>query len=509
MSTFEKLNELNTRRSKIEMGGGKDSIVKNPKGKLLARQRIKVFLDTNSFVEVGAFVTHRDTSFNLPKKETPADGVVTGFGTVDGRLVYVYSQDATVLGGSIGEMNAKKVGNIYEQALKMGAPVIGILDSTGVRLQEGLDSLAGYGEIFKYQSLASGVIPQISLVLGNSLGINSFIPALSDFVFMEQVSSKMFLNSPNTINGMEGKLTTFEQVGSAKTHSENSGLADFIFESDHTCLEAVRNLIGFLPANNLEDAPLYAMADDLNRVDESLNTIILSDEERFNVKAVISSISDNGRFLEIKKEYAKNIVIGFARFNGYTVGIVANQSLEDKGQLDIKACDKAAGFINFCDAFNIPIITLTDTVGYKATLDEQINGITKAAAKLMHAFSNATVSKINVIIRQAFGSSYMIMNSKHIGADMVYAWPNAQISIMDPEAAISVMYADELKAEDKDNKISDYRQNQASPYTAAKRGYIDDIIEPALTRKYLIVALEMLESKRETRPAKKHSSISL
>jgi acetyl-CoA carboxylase carboxyltransferase component len=509
MSTFEKINELNVRRSDIEMGGCKDSAKSYPEGKLLARQAIKVLLDTNSFVELGAFVTHRSTDFNLPEKDTAADGVVTGFGTVDGRLVYVYSQDATVIGGSVGEMNAKKVGKIYEQALKMGAPVIAILDSTGVRLQEGLDALEGYGEIFKYQCLASGVIPQISVVLGNSLGINSFVPALSDFVFMEKVSSKMFLDSPNTINSIEGKTTTFEQAGCAKTHSERSGLADFIFESDKTCLEAVRNLIGYLPSNNLEDAPLYAMADDLNRIDEALNTIILSDEAVFDVKAVILSIADNGRFLEIKKEYAKNIVVGFARFNGYTAGIIANQSLEDNGQLDIKACEKASSFINFCDAYNIPVISLTDTMGYKVTLDEQVNGITKAVAKLMYSFTNASIPKINVIVRQAFGSSYMVMNSKHIGADMVYAWPNAQICLMEPEAAINVMYTDELKTDDKDIKILEYRQNQASPYVAARRGYIDDIIEPAQTRKYLIVALEMLESKRETRPAKKHSSISL
>lgn len=501
MSTFEKVNELNARRSDIEMGGYKDTNLS------LARQAIKVLLDTNSFVELGAFVTHRSTDFNMPKKDTPADGVVTGFGTIDGRLVYVYSQDASVIGGSVGEMNAKKIGNIYEQALKMGAPVIAILNSTGVRLQEGLDCLSGYGAIFKYQSLASGVIPQIAVVLGNCLGINSFIPALSDFVVMEKNNSKMFLNSPNTISGMEGKTTTFEKVGSAITHSEETGQADFVFETDKLCLEAVRNLIGYLPSNNLEDAPLYSMADDLNRVDEALNNIILSDEETFDVKSVISSIADNGRFLEIKKEYAKNMVIGFARFNGYTAAIIANQSLQDKGQLDIKACEKASSFINFCDAFNIPLISLTDTNGYKSTLSEQLNAITSAVAKMMYHFTNASIPKINIIIRQAFGSSYLAMNSKHIGADIVYAWPNAQISLMDPVAAVNVMYADELNDMDKESRILEYKHNQSSPYTAAKRGYIDDIIEPSQTRKYIIIALEMLESKRETRPTKKHSSI--
>lgn len=510
MSTFDKLNELNTRRNAIELGGGEDAVKKlHSKGKLTVREIIKSLLDTNSFVELGAFVTHRSTDFNLPEKETPADGVITGYGTVDGRLIYLYGQDGTVLGGSIGEMNSKKIGKIYEQALKMGATVVGILDSTGVRIQEGLDSLEGYGEIFKYQSIASGVIPQITVVLGNSLGINSFIPALSDFVFMESKNSKMFVNSPNTISGFDGKVTTFEQIGSADVHSKDSGLAHFCFGTEQECLDGVRQLLSFLPSNNLEDAPLHGMADDLNRIDNKLNDIIISDDNVFDVKNIIKSISDNACFLEIKEQYAMNMVVGFARFNGYTAGIVANQSLQDKGQLDIKACNKAVEFINFCDAFNIPIITLTDCIGYKSALSEEINGISKSAGKLLYSFATATIPKINVIIRQAFGSAYITMNSKHIGADIVYAWPNCQISLMDSEAAINVMYSDGDNITDKDKKIAEYKQNQSSPYIAAKRGYIDDIIEPAETRKYLIASLEMLESKRESRPAKKHGSMSM
>lgn len=496
MSTFEKLNELNVRRSAIEMGSG---------WQILARNRIKAFLDTNSFVESGIFVTHRSTDFNLAEKETPADGVVTGYGTVEGRLVYVYSQDITVLGGSMGEMNAKKISKIYKQALKMGAAVVGILDSKGIRLQEGLDSLEGYGEIFKYQSMASGVIPQVSVVLGNSLGMNSIIPALSDFVFMEQKNSKMFLNSPNTIDGLEAKITTFENIGSAEVHSKESGLAHFCFETEDACLNGVRDLLSLLPSNNLEDAPLHGMADDLNRTDQNLNNIVF--EEAVDVRTIISSISDNAYFLEIKKDYATNIVICFVRFNGYTAGIIANQSI--KNPLDNKACNKAIEFINFCDAFNIPIITLTDSIGFKPALGEELSGISKSIAKLIYSFINATVPKINIIIRQAFGSAYISMNSKHIGADIVYAWPDTQISLLEAEAAINIMYADELKTSDKQEKIEQYRQNQSSPYTAAKRGYVDDIIEPAETRKYLIVALEMLESKRESRPAKKHGSINL
>lgn len=484
MGTSEKLNELKTRQNAIELDG-------------LIRQKIKSLLDNNSFVEMGAFITHRSTDFNLSEVETPSDGVVTGYGTIDGRLVYVYGQNSSVLGGSIGEMGAKKIGKIYEQSLKMGAPIISILDSNGVRLQEGLDSLEGYGEIFKYQSMASGVIPQISLVLGNSLGINSIIPALSDFIFMEQ-NSKMFVNSPNTINGLEGKTTTFEQVGGSKTHSTKSGLAHFCYETYEECLNKIRELINFLPSNNLEDAPLYGLQDDLNRIDESLNDMINSDE--IDIKAIILSLSDNKYFMEIKKDYSKNMIIGFSRFNGSTVGVVANQTSE--GKLDTKALKKASEFINFCDSFNIPILTLTDTCGFKSSLDEELNGLSKSVAKFIYSFINATVPKINVIVNQAFGSSYLTMNSKHIGADIVYSWPNSQIAIMEAEAFVNVI--SDTESSEKDLKIQDYKAN--GPYTAAKRGYVDDIIEPAATRKYIIASLEMLQSKREGRPAKKHSS---
>lgn len=493
------LNELKERRHNIEAGDKK---------RLAVRQRINTILDNNSFIELGAFVTHRSTDFNLSQKEVPADGVVTGYGTIEGRLVYVYSQDITALGGSIGEMNAKKIGKVYEQALKMGAIVIGILDSKGIRLQEGLDSFEGYGQIIKYQSIASGVVPQISVVLGDSLGVNSIIPALSDFVFMQQNGSRIFVNSPNTMENINNNENiNLSQFGDSQTHTQQTGLADFCYETEDECLNAVRQLVGLLPSNNLEDAPLHGMADDLNRVDKSLNDI----DDNFDIMNLILSISDNSYFFEIKKEYAKNLITGFVRFNGYTTAIIANQSLCDEGKIDTKACDKAVEFINFCDAFNIPIITLTDTNGYKATLDEELKGLSKSMAKLAHAFASATIAKINIIVRQAFGSSYMLMNSKHIGADIVYAWPNCKISLMEPEAAINIMYSDEIKSNDIDidSKIQEYRQNQSSPYTAAKRGYVDDIIEPAETRKYIISALEMLESKRESRPSKKHSSISL
>ena len=486
MSTLDKINELNNRRSEIENNGCS-----------VAREKITNLLDISSFVEMGAFITHRSTDYNLPQKETPADGVITGFGTIDGRLVYVYSQDNTVIGGSIGEMGAKKIGKIYEQAMKMGAPVIALLDSAGVRLQEGLDSMEGYGEIFKYQTLASGVIPQISVVLGDSLGINSVIPALSDFVVMQSKKARMFVNSPNTANDLKSKTIDLKQAGSAEFHSKCSGLADFSCETQQECLNTVRELIGFIPSNNLEDAPLHGLADDLNRIDENLNN------DGQNIKDIITAVADGNSFMEIKKDFATNIVTGFVRFNGYTAGIVANN-----GELNSEVCSKAVGFINMCDAFNIPLVTFTDVKGYISDLKEE-KALSKEIAKLIYSFTNATVPKVNVIVGQAFGSAYIAMNSKHIGADMVYAWPNAEISLMEAEAAINVMYAEEVKKADKNGMIVKYKQEQSSPYTAAKRGYIDDIIIPAETRKYLIVALEMLESKRESRPAKKHGSIIL
>lgn len=484
MSTLDKINELNNRRNEIEKAGTSGN---NP-----ARERIANFLDNGSFVEMGAFITHRSTNYNLSEKATPADGVITGFGTVDGRLVYVYSQDAAVIGGSIGEMNAKKIGKVYEQSMKMGAPVIAILDSAGVRLQEGLDSMEGYGEIFKYQTLASGVVPQISVVLGDNLGINSLVPALSDFVVMESKNARMFVNSPSTVNGTEAKKVDIKKAGCAASHAACSGLVDFAYETEQECLNAVRELLGFIPSNNLEDAPLHGLADDLNRVDEVLNS------DDLDVMTLISTVADANCFMEVKKEFAKNILTGFVRFNGYTAGIVANN-----GEIDAKAVSKAVEFINKCDAFNIPLVTFTNVKAFAADL----NG--KEAAKLVYSFTNSTVPKVNVIVGQAFGSAYLAMNSKHIGADMVYAWPTAEISLMEAEAAINVMYAEETKKISKDEMIAKYKKEQSSPYTAAQRGYVDDIIVPAETRKYLIATLEMLESKRESRPAKKHSSIIL
>nr|WP_105616090.1 carboxyl transferase domain-containing protein [Vallitalea okinawensis] len=491
MSTMDKINDLNNRRHEIEQGGKNSGINK-------ARERINFLVDPDSFVEVGAFVRHRSTNFNMVDKSAPADGVITGYGTVNGRLVYVYSQDASVLGGSLGEMHAKKIGNIYDLAMKMGAPIIGILDSAGIRLQESTDGLQGYGEIFLKQTVASGVIPQITVILGDCAGGASIIPNLSDFTFMNKEKAKLFVNSPNTME----KATEFDDIGSAKIHSEQTGIVDFVSANEGDCFTNVRLLVDMLPANNMEDAPVYELSDDLNRVSDVLN------EQDIDCFTIINEIADNNIFLELKKDFGTAAITGFIRVNGITVGVVANKN----NVLNIDACEKSAAFVNICDAYNIPVLTLTDVVGYEAAIAQEQKGLSKAIAKLTYAFANATCPKVNVIIREAFGSAYVAMNSKHIGADIAYAWPHAKISVMNADSAVRIMYAEEIKASDAANevireKMQEFDELQASPYAAASRGYIDDVIEPASTRKRVIVALEMLISKREQRPAKKHSTM--
>ena len=514
MSTLSKVNELDARRSAIKMGGGEAEIKKlHSNGKLTARERIEKFLDESSFVEIGTFVTHRSTAFNMAEKNAPADGVVTGYGTVEGRLVYVYSQDSTVLGGSVGEMHAQKIISLYDQAMKMGAPIVAFLDSAGLRLQESVDGLNGYGNLFLKQSLASGVIPQISVILGDCVGGAGFVPGLSDFTFMVSKNARLFMNSPNTFEGAESKNATFDTIGSANVHTEKSGMVHFQYDKEEECIENVRKLIAYLPANNLEDAPIYEVSDDLNRVDSVLNSIVPDDlNESFDIKTVIRSLADDREFFEVQAKYAKNLVAGFIRLNGSSVGIVANQSQENEGLLDSKAAQKGSEFVQFCDAFNIPIVSITDVAGFKASVEEEQRGILKQSSKLVYAFANATVPKVNVIVRKAFGSAYIAMNSKHIGADIVFAWPTAQISVMNPEGAVNIMYADELKSSEdpsslRAEKMEEFSAMQASPYTVAGRGYIDDIIEPAATRKRVIAALEMLYSKREQRPTKKHGTV--
>ena len=470
-----------------------------------AGARISSLLDAGSFVEIGGAVTARNTDFNMQQKETPADGVITGYGVIDGNLVYVYSQDASVLGGAMGEMHAKKIANIYDMAMKMGAPVIGLVDCAGFRLQEATDALEAFGSLYLKQTMASGVIPQITAIFGNCGGGLSVVPALSDFTFMEKGAGKLFVNSPNAIPGnTAAKLDT----SSAEFQSEKSGLVDEI-GSEEEILESIRSLVCMLPCNNEEDASYDECADDLNRVCEGI------ENAAEDTAIALTQISDSQIFFEAKKHYAKDMVTGFIRLNGATVGCVANRSevYNDEGEktesfdkvLSVRGCKKAADFVKFCDAFEIPVLSLTNVKGYKATKCSEAN-IAKAAAQLTYAFTNATVPKVNIVIGEAFGSAYLAMNSKSTGADMVFAWPGAQIGMMDARLAAKIMYADS-DAATINEKAAEYADLQSSAMAAAKRGYVDSIIEAEDTRKYVIGAFEMLFTKREDRPSKKHGTV--
>ena len=472
---------------------------------LSARERIVSLLDDNSFVEVGAFVTKRSTDFNLQQKSTPADGVITGYGVIDGNLVYVYSQDATSMGGSIGEMHAKKIVNIYDLALKVGAPVIGLIDSSGLRLQEATDALNGFGEVYLKSTLASGVIPQITAIFGNCGGGLAVLASLSDFSFMEGKHAKLYVNSPNSLIGNSKEKNDTAQAA----FQGKAGVVDYVGEDETDVLNQIRNLITILPSNNEDDASFTECTDDLNRLLPEMSA-----EVNDSKKALID-ISDNNKFFEIKADYAKEVVTGFIRLNGMTIGAIANRTeiTDDDGKatehfdgsLTTAGCYKAEKFVTICDAFSIPVLTLTNVNGYKATIDEE-KGIAIASAKLTYAFANATVPKVNVIIGKAFGTAYITMNSKHIGSDMVFALPSAQIGMMDSTLAAQIMYEGEALEVQKE-KASEYAQLQSSAEAAARRGYVDSIIEPDSVRKHLIYTFEMLFTKRETRPAKKHGTI--
>lgn len=476
-----------------------------------ASRRIEALLDDSSFVEIGGYVTARNTDFNMQKKETPADGVITGYGVIDGNLVYVYSQDAAVMNGSMGEMHAKKIANVYKMAMKVGAPVIGLVDCSGLRLQEATDALNGFGEVYMAQTMASGVIPQITAIFGVCGGGMAVVPALADFTFMEEKKAKLFVNSPNAL---DGNYTEKNDTSSAEFAAVQSGMAD-VTGDEETVIAKIRELITILPANNEDDLSYAECSDDLNRVCTGL------ENGAKDAGYVLSTISDNGFFYEVKAAYAKNMATGFIRLNGNTVGAVANRSeiLGDDGEaaetfdsaLTAEGCEKAADFVNFCDAFNIPVLSLTNVKGYAATVCQE-KKIAKAAAKLTYAFANATVPKVSVVTGEAFGSAYLTMNSKSIGADVVYAWPEASIGMMDATQAAKIMYEDEIKAASDANaliaeKAGEYAKLQSSAVAAARRGYVDDIIEAQDTRKYVIGAYEMLFTKREDRPAKKHGCV--
>ncbi len=516
MDTRKKIDDLHARKRKIEAGGGAEKIAKqHESGKFTARERLERLFDIDSFVEIDAFIESRAIDFDMQKKKIPGDGVITGYGTIDGRPVFAASQDFTVIGGSLGEAHARKITKVMDMAMKMGAPFISINDSGGARIEEGIDALSGYGDIFFRNTVASGVIPQISVIMGPCAGGAVYSPAITDFIFMVDKSSYMFITGPQVIKSVTGEDVTSENLGGSDVHNVKSGVAHFKSSNEEECLKEIRRLISFLPDNNLSDPPMTADNDGMNRIDEELISIIPDNPNKpYNIMDVISYIVDNGDFMEIQKHFARNIVIGFGRLNGKTVGILANQPNVMAGVLDVNSADKGARFIRFCDSFNIPVVTFTDTAGYLPGTDQEYSGVIRHGAKLLYAFSEATVPKINVILRKAYGGAYIAMNSKHLGADMVFAWPSAEIAVMGPEGAANIIFRKEIAAaenaiEARNQKIEQYRNKFSTPYIAAARGYVDDVIDPATTRPRLINALELLASKRENRPVKKHGNIPL
>lgn len=514
MGTVDRLTDLQQRRAVVENGGGEAKIKKqHDAGKKTARERIAALLDEGSFVEVDAFVEHRSHQFNMAETKAPGEGVVTGYGTIDGRLVFVYAQDFTVIGGSLGEMHAKKICKVMDMAVKMGAPIIGMNDSGGARIQEGIAALSGFGEIFYRNTLSSGVIPQISVIMGPCAGGAVYSPAITDFVFMVENTSQMFITGPAVVKSVTGEDVTGDDLGGAAAHAQKSGVAHFTAADEDECIAKIRRLVSYLPANNLEEAPFEMPEDEINRLSEKLTTIVPDEPNKaYDIKEVIAEIVDVDSFMEIQSGFAQNIVIGLARMNGSVVGIVANQPKVMAGSLDINSSDKAARFVRFCDSFNIPIVTLTDVPGYLPGVHEEHGGIIRHGAKLLYAYSEATVPKINVILRKAYGGAYIAMSSKHLGADAVFAWPTAEIAVMGPEGAANIIFKKDIAGSDnpiatRAEKIEEYREKFANPYEAAKYGFVDDVIEPDSTRPRIIAALEMLASKRETRPSKKHGNI--
>lgn len=512
--SMEKIKELQELRQNITLGGGEKRIKKqHDAGKMTARERLALLYDENSFVEIDAFVKHRCTELGMQDVEAPGEGVITGYGTVDGKLVYAFAQDFTVIGGSLGEMHSKKICKIMDMALKMGAPLVGINDSGGARIQEGVDALSGYGNIFYRNTIASGVIPQISVVMGPCAGGAVYSPALTDFVFMVDKTSQMFITGPQVIKAVTGEDVTFEELGGAMTHNQISGVAHFISDNEEECIGEIKRLLSFLPSNNMEGVPVFDCDDDINRVEEELNEIVPDNPNKaYDMKEVIRHLVDNGDFMEVQPYYAMNIITGYARLNGKTVGIIANQPKVLAGCLDINASDKGGRFIRTCDAFNIPVLTLVDVPGFLPGTNQEYGGIIRHGAKMLYAYSEATVPKVTLIVRKSYGGAYLAMCSKDMGADQVFAWPSAEIAVMGPDGAANIIFKREIESADdpvtvRNEKIQEYKDKFANPYVAAQRGYVDDVLEPALTRQRLISAFDMLESKRETRPMKKHGNL--
>jgi propionyl-CoA carboxylase beta chain len=512
------LGELRRRDAEAEAGGGAERREREHKsGKLTARERVALLLDEGTFEELDKFVVHRSEDFGMQEHRPPGDGFITGFGRIAGRLAYVFAQDFTVFGGSLSETNALKICKIMDLAMRNGAPVIGLNDSGGARIQEGVRSLAGYADIFLRNTLASGVVPQISAIMGPCAGGAVYSPAITDFIFMTRDTSYMFITGPDVIKTVTHEDVSKEDLGGAMTHNATSGVAHFIARDDSECLAMIRELLSFLPLNNLDDAPRRPTSDPVDRADDALDSMVPADPmQPYDMKDVIHAIADDKYFFEVHEHFATNIVVGFARLGGQPVGVVANQPAVLAGVLDINTSVKGARFVRFCDAFNIPLITLEDVPGFLPGTQQEWNGIIKHGAKLLYAFAEATVHKLTVITRKAYGGAYCVMSSKHIRTDANFAWPTAEIAVMGPEGAVNIVYKRELeRAPEADRerlrreKVTEFRERFANPYVAAERGYIDAVIEPSQTRAKLITALRSLETKRDTNPKKKHGNIPL
>ena len=516
MAIEDRIDKLAKLRAESKLGGGDKRIeAQHEKGKLTARERIALLTDEGTFEELDPFVTHRETDFELADKKFLGDAVVTGYGKIDGRPVYLFAQDFTILGGSLSRVCANKICKAMDLAAKNGTPLIAINDSGGARIQEGVQSLAGYGDIFLRNTIYSGVIPQISVIMGPSAGGAVYSPGITDFVFMVKGTGQMYITGPDVIKAVTGEDVTHEQLGGAMSHATSSGVCHFVAENDEDCLNKVRRLVSYLPLNNMEEPPLAEVSDDPNRMDEELLYIIPEDSTKaYNMKEVIWRVMDNGEFLEVHENYAPNIIVGFARLNGRSIGIVAQQPSASAGVIDIDASMKGARFVRFLDCFNIPIITLCDVPGFMPGVDQEYGGIIKHGAKLIYAYAEATVPKVTVITRKAYGGAYIVMSSKHLRGDINYAWPTAEIAVMGPEGAVNIIHRDTIaKSENPDETrnqlIAEYVEKFANPYVAASLGYIDDVIDPRETRPRLIKALEMLQNKRDTLPPKKHGNIPL
>jgi propionyl-CoA carboxylase beta chain len=516
MNLEQKVAELTKRNQLAEDGGGaKRRERQHKEGKMSARERIEFLLDEGTFEETDKLVTHRSNDFGMAEQKIYGDGFVTGYGRIEGRLVYVFAQDFTVFGGSLSEANAGKIVKIMDLAAKMGAPLIGLNDSGGARIQEGVMSLAGYADIFLRNTLYSGVVPQISAIMGPCAGGAVYSPAITDFVLMVDQTSYMFITGPDVIKTVTHEEVTKDQLGGATTHNETSGVAHFLAHDDAECLSMVRELLSFVPSNNLDDPPRKACSDPIDRADAALDKIIPDQSNQpYDIKEVIHAVVDDAYFFEVQEHYAKNIVVGFARLDGRSVGIVANQPAVLAGTLDINASVKGARFVRFCDCFNIPLVTFEDVPGFLPGTAQEYGGIIKHGAKLLYAYAEATVPKVTVITRKAYGGAYCVMASKHIRTDVNYAWPMAEIAVMGPEGAVDIVYKRELDAaadrqKVRGEKIDEFRDRFANPYVAAERGYVDAVIQPRETRKKLIQALAMLETKRDKNPPKKHGNIPL